>query len=457
MYIGCNALSNNMSRLVWCNCVAGFNGDSLSAINTLIWYPWGLSMNNANTHLILGDRDNYRLRSLDISVADGAVSTILSGKEKADFSGGSNTPSQEVLMNSPEGMSFDAANDTMIWTDRNNCRIRSINTKTGLENVIVGAGCGNSDSEEEDPTDVYLRYAKDALVFNNGVIYSEQSWDGGNRNSQIRVLNRNASATTFFGTSVPAGKVSTIAGNFVLGAQNINNATWLSTYEGLPATAVSLRRPDGITTDGTNLYIADYLRHCILKVDPSGILTTFSGSCANAGLVNGPYNDSSIRYRYPSQIKADPQVIGGIFVADQIDRTTSRIRYINSTNNPVTIADQTIPANTVATIFDSERGSGVTAYQNWICFTSAHYNRADLGAHNVTCKDRTDSFGTTQFRIGPSGSSDRGAIQTGIEDEGVIAPGAKFYAPWKIEFDNEGNLYIGEYSAHTIRFVKKWW
>lgn len=460
--IGGRQIDPNYSHHIWGNRYDGFNGDSQTATDTLLWYPWGLTMNNAKTKLILGDRDNYRLRTLDVSVNSGSTVTLISGKEKADFSGGANTGANTVLMNRPEGLFFDADNDIMLFNDRHNWRIRSINMKTGLENVVVGSGSSSyADTEQEDPTDVAMRYSNGILIHNNGVIYTDVwSGYGANRNSQIRVYNRNASPTNFFGTVVPAGKVSTIAGNFILGSQNIDNATWLSSYEGMNATSVSLGWPESLTTDGTNLYISDYYRHCILKIDQAGIVTTYAGQCGNNlhGYVNGtPFNDSTVRFRYPSQIATDPQVPGGLFIADQIDRTTSRIRYINPSNESVSIADQSVSPNTIATVFDSERTTGVAAFENWICFTSGHENRGDLGAHNVVCKDRTDAFGTTQFRIGPSGSADRGATQFAREEEGVPAPAGHLYGPRKIAFDDEGNLYITEASSHVIRFVKKWW
>ena len=458
MTIGSRVIDDKKSHIVWGNRVDGFNGDSLSAISTLIWYPWGLETNSAKSQLVLGDRDNYRLRTLDISVNDGATTTLVSGKEKADFSGGSNTPAPSALMNIPHGLFYDSDNNTMMFADRGNHRVRGVDSKTGLENVFVGYGWGNSDVEEEDPTDTGMINPRDVLVYNNGIIYTDaRGCNGANRNSQVRVFNRNSSPTNFFGTIVPAGKVSTIAGNFVIGA--ICNSTWETTYSGLSATNVGLGEPHGLAADGTNLYIADRRNHCILKVDSAGILTKFSGNCRSNGYgyVNGIYNDSSIKYRYPEQIAADPQVVGNLFVADQTERNTSRIRYINTTSNPVQIADQTIPANSVATIFDSEHGRGIAAYGNWICYTSGHSSAAHVSNHNVVCKDRTDTLGITQFRIGPSGSSDKGAVQFSREEEGVFAPASRYFSPGRLAFDSEGNLYISEYAAHTIRFVKKWW
>ena len=197
MSIGGRSVDNIKSHIVWGNRVDGYNGNTQSGIGTLLWTPWGLAMNNANTHLMLGDSGNYRLRSLDISVGDGSVSTLITGKEKADFNGGSNTPAPEVLMNAPQGLFYDSSINTMMFTDYYNYRVRGVNTKTGLENVFVGSGCCNSDVEEEDPAAVQMRHPRDVLIYNGGLIYSEYQWYAVNRSSQVRVYNRNSSPTNF--------------------------------------------------------------------------------------------------------------------------------------------------------------------------------------------------------------------------------------------------------------------
>ncbi len=452
--IGGVTVNPGMSDHVWGTRVDGYNGDNQSAKNSLLWYAWGMELSMDKNTLYLGDRDNYRLRSLDLSVADGQVSTIIAGKEKADFSGGSNTPAPNVLMNHPIGSFSDPSTNRLIFTDANNCRIRSLNLKTGQENVIVGAGCSNADVEQEDPTDVYMRSPRSVMIHNGGYFYTDsQGGTGVNRNSQVRVYNSNTTATNFFGTLVPGGKVSSVAGSFVLGAQ-----PWDTSYEGQPATTVPLYFASDIVTDGTNLYISDTQSHCILQVDPNGIISTYVGACGTAGYANGsPFNSAAVLLRYPRQLLMDPDNPGNMFIMDQVDRPTSYVRYINKTNAPVMIADQIVSANSIGTVFSTERGFGIATYDEWICYTSGWFDNGDLGNHNVTCKDRTDQFGSTQFRIGPSGGADRAGIQSNTQEEGLVAPGIHLFTPGKLSFDGEGNLYIPEWSGNVIRKVEKWW
>ncbi|MCB9024689.1 MAG: hypothetical protein H6625_00090 [Bdellovibrionaceae bacterium] len=460
--IGNRTIAINKSRFIWGNRVDGFNGDIKPAISSLLWYPLGLVMNVAQTNLYVADRDNYRIRSLDVSVNNGNINTIISGKEKADYSGGSNTAAPNVLMSGPTEITYDSNTHSMIYADYNNCRIRSFGLEKGAANTLVGSGCGNSDVEQEDPSDVLLRGPRGVLVFNNGVIYSENTQGvTANANSQIRVYNRNSTTTNFFGVNVPANKVSTIAGNFALGVQ-----WWDPTNENQPATSVALNRPNSLTTDGTNLYFTDEQLNCVLKITPAGLISTYAGVCRTAilntlGYVDAsPYNSNSVRFRLPNQIAIDPaySADGNLFVADQTDQGTSRIRYINTRVGSVQIADQVVPGNSVATVFATDGyGQGVAAFGNWVCYTSGRQSNGHQGSHHIWCYDRSDLFATTSFRVGPTGTSNKGAIQLANEDEGQPAGSVKFFTPYKLSFDNVGNLYVSEWDGHVIRRIEKWW
>lgn len=75
---------------------------------------------------------------------------------------------------------------------------------------------------------------------------------------------------------IATGVVTTVAGGF----------TGL-TYDGT-GTGAKFTAPQGITTDGTNLYVADTGAHIIRKiVIASGVVTTIAGSAGVAGNTNG--------------------------------------------------------------------------------------------------------------------------------------------------------------------------
>ena len=456
--VGNRAVPSNTGHYVWGNGQDGYNGDSLSGKDSLVNYAFGMTFDSTETKLVLADRLNNRLRSLEVNVDDGNLESILFGKEKRDFSGGSNTPSKNSVMNQPTQMAYDATNKLLIFSDAYNGRVRSLNLVTGAENTLVGQGLGNGDQDQEDPQDVYMRGPRGIAVHNGGIVFADKyESNGTNRNCLVRVYNQNATTTNFWNTAVIAGKVATVAGNYTLGCAGFSGA-----MEGTAATTASVYRPEGVATDGTNLYIAASQNHCILKVDNMGNITTHVGRCGSAGDVNGsPISSTSIRLRYPGSIMVDPQYAsdGNLFIADQTDRNAGRIKYVNKSSSSVSIAGITVAANSVATIFNTGGYSwGVASFDNQICYTSGHVNRGDLGSHNVTCKRRDDPLGNISLRVGPAdGSSSKGGMQNLTEQEGGNAASASLASPYGLSFDGEGNLYISERESSVIRKVKKWW
>lgn len=456
--LGDQAVASNEGRVVWGNGQDGYNGDAGSGKNTLINYAWDMELNTAKTKLILADRVNNRVRTMQINADNGTITTMVAGKEKMDFSGGSNTPSSSSVLNQPTQLLFDATNNKMLFSDNLNGRIRALDLVTGAENTVVGQGLGNGDQDQEDPQDVYMRGPRGMAIVNNGLVFADKyESNGTNRNCLVRVLNRNATTTTYWNTAVIAGKVSTIAGNYALGC-----AAFTGGMEGGNATAASIYRPEGITSDGTNLYIAALQNHCILKVASNGTITRYAGTCGSVGDVNAsPVDSTTVRLRYPATLAIDPTYAadGNMFVADQSDRTGSRVKYINKRASAVSIAGITIPANSIGTLFNTGGYTwGVATFDNQICYTSGHYNAGHLGSHNVICKRRDDPLGNITLRVGPAdGSTDKGAIQNRQEQEGALATSATLASPYGLTFDDKGNLYISERNASVIRMVKKWW
>ena len=74
------------------------------------------------------------------------------------------------------------------------------------------------------------------------------------------------------------GKVSTLAGNSIIDpcAQNIGGRAQEGYKDGRASTAL-FNSPKGIAYDSKgNLFIADMNNHCIRKLSPDGIVTTFA-------------------------------------------------------------------------------------------------------------------------------------------------------------------------------------
>ena len=92
---------------------------------------------------------------------------------------------------------------------------------------------------------------------------------------------------------ISTGAVTTLAGT--AGTSGSTDAT---------GTSARFYGPYDITTDGTNLYVADYLNHTIRKIVIStGAVTTLAGTAGTSGSTNG--TGTSARFNNPLGITTD--------------------------------------------------------------------------------------------------------------------------------------------------------
>jgi len=100
-----------------------------------------------------------------------------------------------------------------------------------------------------------------------------------------------SSSSTTTDNTTTSGAVTTLAGT---GSSGSANGT---------GTSASFNYPDGITTDGTNLYVADYGNHLIRKIVIStGVVTTVAGT-GSSGSANG--TGTSASFNSPTGITTD--------------------------------------------------------------------------------------------------------------------------------------------------------
>jgi hypothetical protein len=116
-----------------------------------------------------------------------------------------------------------------------------------------------------------------------------------------------------------SGVISTVAGNFTLGAGYSG--------DGGQATAAQLNGPTDIAVDGSgNLYIADVGNEVIRKVAPSGIITTVAGNYALGAGYNGDgILATNAQLNSPFGIGLDGS--GNLYIADGAN---NRIRMVSS-------------------------------------------------------------------------------------------------------------------------------
>lgn len=479
-------------------------GTTKPATSNRLYYPNGLLIQSGK--LLVADTFNFQIRSLDITQDNGNIATVTGGEgvaHSAKIEPSSPVPATNTDLYLVDQILHDtfAGANRMLFGDNStigaswaahelratqatvtfnpNYRIRSLDLDTGLVSTYLGSGYGNADSDPQLPTVATMRGVKGMAVASDGsLLYVDRFLfgGGGSRNCHVRVYNRSGATNTYFGISAIKDVITTIAGNYADGCNSsVPNAS---------AIAQRMYYPEGIAISGSDLYISEYNRHCILKVDSSNALTHAIGSCGSVGDISGAFGTA--RFRYPKQLLTDPRFPTNFFIVDQTDQTTSSIKYVNlsgaecdaGAGNPCEVGGTGAQDQQVLTAFSVNGGyARAVAYyqdsrgisQDMICYSSSEsYSTAagvvmgnsGYGSNNVTCKFRQS--GAQSLRIGSSDASilsSGGQITTEYEGDtpssNVLS--VPLNGPAGMSFDSDGNLYITEQNSHVIRKVKKWW
>ena len=119
---------------------------------------------------------------------------------------------------------------------------------------------------------------------------------------------KKSSTSTTTDNTTTSGAVTTLAGTGSTGSANGTG------------TSASFNTPSGITTDGTNLYVADRENHLIRKIVIStGVVTTVAGT-GSQGSANG--TGTSASFKYPSGITTDGT---NLYVTDYLNHLIRQV------------------------------------------------------------------------------------------------------------------------------------
>jgi len=194
-------------------------------------------------------------------------------------------------------------------------------------------------------------------------------------------------------------------------------------------TSASFYNPKGITTDGTNLYVADYNNHLIRKIVIStGVVTTVAGTGWN-GSANG--TGTSASFYNPKGITTDGT---NLYVADYGNHLIRKI--VISTGAVTTLAGTgssgSVNGTGTSASFGNPKGITTDGTNLYVADYSNHLIRKIVTSTGVV---------TTVAGTGSSGS----ANGTGTS--------ASFYYPQGITTDGT-NLYVADYNNHLIRKIE---
>jgi len=212
--------------------------------------------------------------------------------------------------------------------------------------------------------------------------------------------------------------------------------------DGALATAAKLGNPTSVAVDpdGT-IYIADYGNARIRRIGTNGIITTFAGNGSAAfGGDNGPATSSSIYL--PLDLAVD--AAGNLLIVDygharirKITKSTGIITTIAGTGRRGSTGDNGPPLAA-----DIDPAALFVAPDGSIYFADSSYR----GSPTAPKVRKISADGTTVTTVAGSGTR-------GSAGDGGPALSAQFLSIDGIALDPAGNLYIAEFDASRIRKV----
>lgn len=234
-----------------------------------------------------------------------------------------------------------------------------------------------------------------------------------------------APVNTLMGGAVQGGAISAKFSNYSVSTfTGIAGSAGFSNYTATNGPPATFNRPIDITTDGTNLYVADYLNNSIRKITSSREVTTLQCTDAVTGLPVG--------FNRPTGITTDGT---SFFVVNSGSNTIS---FIDSYNKVTTVGSTTGLAGSVDSTIPAD-----VRFNKPIGITTDGVNLfvTDSGNHtirqiNITTKAVSTVAGTS------------GAIGSTNGIQGI----ARFNRPWRITTDRT-SLYVTDFSNRTIRKI----
>jgi sugar lactone lactonase YvrE len=345
--------------------------------------PQGITVHGTN--LYVADTGNRSIRKIVIST--GAVTTL----SQIDDSG------SPASLNSPQDISTDGT-DLFVTEGGSNKRIVKIAIVTSTLSTLAGF------PDYIDGTGASASFSGPYGITTDGINLYVTDLD----NSTIRKI------------VIATGVVTTVAGT--AGNSGAQDGT---------GSAASFNGPSGITTDGANLYVADFGSNIIRKIVIStGAVTTVAGSAYNSGAQDG--TGAAASFYFPTGITTDGS---NLYVADTGNRAIRKI--VISTGAVTTLAGS-------AGIPGADDGAGTSARFCWPDdITTDGENLYVVDSGNEIIRKIVISTGAVTTLAGTAGIS--GAVD-------ATGAAASFSFPSGITTDGT-NLYVTETSNNTIRKI----
>ena len=357
--------------------------------------PYGLAADQ-NGNVYVADTGNGSIR---VITPGGIVATLAGPSFGPGYEDGTGAQAE---FQGPKGVAVDGARNVCI-ADSENAVIRKI-APGGVVTTFAGTA-GAMGTADGTGAAARFNVPVGIAVDGSGIIYVADY------NGTIRKI-------------TPSGMVTTLAGT----AGVYGNA------DGIGA-AAQFDTPSGVAVDGAgNVYVADTDNSTIRKITPGGMVTTIAGG-AHTLYADGV--GAAAGFYYPTGVAVDGA--GNVYVADT---ENSVIRKITPDGVVTTFAG-------TAGRVGSADGIGAIARFNFPSRIAVD------GNGNLFV---TDELNSTIRKITPDAvvTTLAGTPGTGGSGDGVGAA-AQFSNPEGIAVDGNGNVYVADWSASTIRMGSPVW
>ena len=359
------------------------------------------------------------LETINANVVSGAITvphempgiiTTIAGTGEAGFSGDGGDALLASL-NRPYGIFVDPEGDLFI-ADRYNNRIRRVDGATGIITTVAGTGVAGFSGDEGEAAHASLNEPASVFVDSEGNLFIADRY-----NHRVRRVDGETRIIT------------TVAGTGTAGFSG----------DGGRATQARLHEPIGVFVDlEGDLFIADYVNHCIRRVDSqTGIVSTVAGT-GMAGFSGDRGQAIQADLNDPVGIFVDSE--GNLFIADAANH---RVRRVNGKTGII----DTVAGNGAAGF----SGDGVDAtraslYQPVSVFVDSDGDLFIAEWANC-CVRRVD--GRTGIMSIVAGTGEER-----FSGDGGQATQASLQYPFAVFVDSAGDLLIADALNHRIRRVE---
>lgn len=414
-------------------------GDAVDDVNLTVArfkYPRGLAM-SATGVLYVSDAGNYTIRA----IGTGGVSTIAGAAGQAGYT---NANGAAARFNAPAGLALDGSGNIYVAEEVDGA-IRliqpngDVSTFAGQPGQPLGVADGPvATATLTQPSGVLVDSNGDVLVVDK-LAHNIRRVAGG-AVSTVAGLGRPALATAVDGSfasagfRLPAGVVADNTGAVQVadtGTHTIRNlfSNVVSTLAGTlgvsgttndTGAAARFTGPQGLAYDSASNLYASEDAHTIRRIAPGAVVTAFAGVANSSGSVD------TVRF-----VPAKPEV-----PADPVAGT------------PLIPAVPAVPA--VNALFKSPKGLAIdrSGLVGGVLAASVAAQKdnvfvADYGNGTIR-RIKTDGFVSTFLGKAGTPGTDEGDEDT-----------ARFRSPYGVVIDKDGNLYVSDTAANTIRKVTK--